>query len=240
MLKASQGGEPERMSAETVMTELTEAADPEKAAFFPRFFKTRPGEYAEGDRFLGVTVPEQRRIARRHRDTPLSELAKLVGSPIHEHRLTGFLILAEQFRKADEEARAHLFAFCRKHLAGLNNVEAAHRHHRDTGLHPERRLRGHPDHLEASASRPARPDPQSRGVDAARSGRAGSASPGSLLGAPCQRDAAHHAPLCHREVASPAPQALHGAVRLPKPLRRDAERRENPFGGALTFDLADG
>jgi 3-methyladenine DNA glycosylase AlkD len=118
-------GQPSRragtVSAETIMKELAKAADAEKAAFYPRFFKTGPGEYAEGDRFLGVTVPEQRRIARRHRDTPLTELAKLVGSPLHEHRLTGFLILNEQFRKADEEARARLFAFCLKHLAGLNN-----------------------------------------------------------------------------------------------------------------------
>jgi 3-methyladenine DNA glycosylase AlkD len=109
------------MSAETIKKDLAQASDAEKAAFYPRFFKTRPGEYAEGDQFIGVTVPEQRRIARLHRDTPLSELAKLVGSPIHEHRLTGFIILTEQFRKADGEARARLFAFCREHLAGLNN-----------------------------------------------------------------------------------------------------------------------
>jgi 3-methyladenine DNA glycosylase AlkD len=109
------------MSAETIKRDLAQAADAEKAAFFPRFFKTRPGEYAEGDQFIGVTVPKQRRIAKLHRDTPLPELAKLVGSPIHEHRLTGFIILTEQFRKADEEERARLFAFCRKHLAGLNN-----------------------------------------------------------------------------------------------------------------------
>lgn len=109
------------MSAETIMKELAEAADPKKAAFFPRFFKAGPGEYAEGDHFLGVTVPEQRRIARSHRATPLPEVAKLVGSPIHEHRLTGFLILNEQFRKGDEATRARLFAFCLKHLAGLNN-----------------------------------------------------------------------------------------------------------------------
>jgi 3-methyladenine DNA glycosylase AlkD len=68
-----------------------------------------------------VTVPHQRRIARSHRELPLAEVEKLVGSPIHEHRLTGFIILTEQFRKADEEARARLFAFCLKHLAGLNN-----------------------------------------------------------------------------------------------------------------------
>ncbi len=109
------------MTTESIQQELAQAADPEKAAFFPRFFKTGPGEYAEGDRFLGVTVPHQRRIARSHRDMPLPELAKLVDSPIHEHRLTGFLILTEQFRKADEATRARLFSFCRKHLSQVNN-----------------------------------------------------------------------------------------------------------------------
>lgn len=109
------------VSAETVVQELERAASAEKAAFFPRFFKTGPGEYAEGDQFLGVTVPEQRRIAKKHRELPLPEISKLVSSPIHEHRLTGFLVLTEQFRKADEETRARLFTFCRKHLAGLNN-----------------------------------------------------------------------------------------------------------------------
>lgn len=109
------------MSAETIMKELAEVADAKKAAFFPRFFKTGPGEYGEGDRFLGVTVPLQRQIARRHREASLPELAKLVDSPIHEHRLTGFLILTEQYRKADEATRERLFAFCQKHLAQLNN-----------------------------------------------------------------------------------------------------------------------
>lgn len=109
------------VSAETVVQELARVASPEKAAFFPRFFKTGPGEYAEGDQFLGVTVPEQRRIAKKHRGLPLPEISKLVSSPIHEHRLTGFLVLTEQFRKADEDTRARLFTFCRKHLAGINN-----------------------------------------------------------------------------------------------------------------------
>ncbi|WP_224248481.1 DNA alkylation repair protein [Hyalangium gracile] len=109
------------MSAQIVMKELAQVASPEKAAFFPRFFKTGPGEYAEGDRFLGVTVPHQRRIARSHRELPLAEVEKLVGSPIHEHRLTGFIILTEQFRKADEATREKLFAFCRKHVAQVNN-----------------------------------------------------------------------------------------------------------------------
>jgi 3-methyladenine DNA glycosylase AlkD len=108
-------------AADIIMRELAQVADARKAAFFPRFFKTGPGGYSEGDQFLGVTVPLQRGIARRHRDTPLPELAKLVSSPIHEHRLTGFIILTEQFRKADEATRKRLFAFCRKHLARVNN-----------------------------------------------------------------------------------------------------------------------
>ncbi|MDC0712153.1 DNA alkylation repair protein [Stigmatella sp. ncwal1] len=132
------------MSAETIQRELAQSADAAKAAFYPRFFKTGPGEYAEGDRFLGVTVPLQRRIARRHRDTPLPELAKLVGSPIHEHRLTGFLILIGQYRQADEAVRERLHAFCLRHLASLNNWDlvdtvAPHLLGEHLVLHPERR-----------------------------------------------------------------------------------------------------
>ncbi len=108
-------------SIQAIRDELARAADPEKAAFYPRFFKTGPGEYAEGDVFLGVTVPEQRRIARRHKDLPLEPLGALLRSEVHEHRLTGFLILVTRFERADEAGRSRLFAFCREHLAGLNN-----------------------------------------------------------------------------------------------------------------------
>ena len=108
-------------STQAIQDELARAAEPEKAAFYPRFFKTGPGEYAEGDVFLGVTVPEQRRIARRHKDLPLEQLGALLRSEVHEHRLTGFLILVTRFERADEAGRHRLFVFCREHLAGLNN-----------------------------------------------------------------------------------------------------------------------
>lgn len=108
-------------TAQSIQDELARAADPEKAAFFPRFFKTGPGEYAEGDVFLGVTVPEQRRIARRNRTLPLAQVSELVRSKVHEHRFTGFVILVEQFERADAPGRERLFAFCRENLAGLNN-----------------------------------------------------------------------------------------------------------------------
>ena len=108
-------------SSKAIRDELARAADPEKAAFYPRFFKTGPGEYAEGDVFLGVTVPEQRKLARRHKDLPLEQLGELLRSEVHEHRLTGFLILVAKFERADEAGRGRLFAFCREHLTGLNN-----------------------------------------------------------------------------------------------------------------------
>ncbi|WP_239013897.1 DNA alkylation repair protein [Archangium violaceum] len=108
-------------SAKSVQDELARAADPEKAAFFPKFFKTGPGGYAEGDVFLGVTVPEQRRIARRHKNLPLEQVRELLRSKLHEHRFTGFVILVEQFERADEAGRERLFTFCREHLAGMNN-----------------------------------------------------------------------------------------------------------------------
>ncbi|QRN99816.1 DNA alkylation repair protein [Archangium violaceum] len=109
------------MSLETLIDELARAADPEKAAFFPRFFKTGPGEYGEGDVFLGVTVPEQRRIARRHKDLPLEQVSELLRSEVHEHRFTGFVILVERFARADEAGRGRLFEFCREHLSRMNN-----------------------------------------------------------------------------------------------------------------------
>jgi len=83
---------------------LKTEADPEKAAFYPRFFRTGPGEYGEGDSFLGVTVPKQRRIARRCRTMPLDEVTRLLRSPYHECRLTALFILVDRFGRGREEA----------------------------------------------------------------------------------------------------------------------------------------
>lgn len=90
-------------TAAAVRRELKLHINPEKAAFFPRFFKAGPGEYAEGDRFLGVTVPNQRKVAKKFRDLPKAELNKLLDDPFHECRLTGILILVGQFEKSKQE-----------------------------------------------------------------------------------------------------------------------------------------
>ena len=74
------------MTAAFVLSELLSVANPEKAAFLQRFFKTGPGEYAEGDVFLGLVVPLTRSIAKANKQTPLSELQLLIESEYHEAR----------------------------------------------------------------------------------------------------------------------------------------------------------
>ena len=91
-------------NASHVKAELRKYVDPEKAAFYPTFFKAGPGEYAEGDKFIGVTVPIQRRVAKR--------------SPIHEHRLTALLILVEQYQQ--DESTHDVIVRC--YLDNLNHV----------------------------------------------------------------------------------------------------------------------
>lgn len=100
---------------------LEKVADPTKAAFFPRFFKAGKGEYAEGDRFLGVTVPQQRSIAKQFRETPLKTIEEMLADPMHEMRLTALLILDLQFQKASADERKAIVDFYLRHLDGVNN-----------------------------------------------------------------------------------------------------------------------
>ena len=83
---------------------LAEAADPADAVFLQRFFKTGPGQYGEGDVFIGVRVPATRVVVRRFRGLPpagldFDEIDELLDSPVHEHRLAGVLLLVARYRK---------------------------------------------------------------------------------------------------------------------------------------------
>lgn len=93
----------EELAAEAVLSALRERADTERASHSLRFFKCGPGEYGEGDRFLGVTVPEQRKVARRFRDLPLPECEKLLDNELHEARLTALIILTQKTKQAKKE-----------------------------------------------------------------------------------------------------------------------------------------
>lgn len=97
------------MTSAEVKKELNRLANPKKAEFLKRFFKTGKGEYAEGDKFLGITVPQLRRIAKQYTDLSLSEVKKLIVSPYHELRLTGLLILVYRFSKAPAEDKEKIY-----------------------------------------------------------------------------------------------------------------------------------
>ena len=100
---------------------LKELADPEKAAFLPSFFRTGPGEYGEGDRFLGVVVPNQRRVARRARGIPLDQIRRLLADPFHECRLTALYILVDRYARGDAEERARIVQLYLSSLDRVNN-----------------------------------------------------------------------------------------------------------------------
>jgi 3-methyladenine DNA glycosylase AlkD len=101
---------------------LSLVANRQKALIAARFFKTAPGQYGEGDIFIGITVPEQRKIARQFRDTPLADIALLLKSKIHEHRFTALEILDMQFARAPHDSRRReVVNFYLKHLPHVNN-----------------------------------------------------------------------------------------------------------------------
>ncbi len=86
-------------------TELRALADPERARHNAGFFRTGPGEYGEGDRFLGLTVPQVRAAVRRHRGLPLDDALALLRSAWHEERLAAVLLLVDAHGRADAPAR---------------------------------------------------------------------------------------------------------------------------------------
>ena len=85
------------------MQELDKYSSDSDAVFLQRFFKTGKGEYGDGDIFIGVRVPATRKVCALFRLLPLSEVQKLIQSPIHEHRLAGLIILTLQYPNSDDK-----------------------------------------------------------------------------------------------------------------------------------------
>ena len=109
------------MAAQRVKDALQALADPERARASAWFFQTGPGGYGEGDRFIGLTMPQQRRVARQFADLPLAEVLTLLRSPVHEHRHTALLILVHQYRKGDAATRKAIAGLYHKNRAYINN-----------------------------------------------------------------------------------------------------------------------
>lgn len=94
-----------------------------KREVLQRFFKTGPGEYGEGDVFLGVTVPAVRKVSRIMADAPFSIIGAMLESPAHEHRLSALLVLVEQYRRARRtpQTRRVIVDFYLTHTSSINN-----------------------------------------------------------------------------------------------------------------------
>lgn len=108
------------MPLQDLKSDLKKEANPEKAKLLQGFFKTGKGEYGEGDIFLGVTVPETRKIAVKHKDIRLKEIESLLKSEIHEERLCALLLLVHNYQK-HKEKQAEIFNFYLKNTTYINN-----------------------------------------------------------------------------------------------------------------------
>ena len=134
------------MSTEKLKAELLAAGDEMKARELSRFFKTKKGDYGEGDRFIGITVPTNRAISRRYLHLPASQLVDLLQSEIHEVRLSALICMVEQYksRHTSESQRQAIVDTYIANTRYINNwdlvdlsvyhIIGAHLHYRDRAL----------------------------------------------------------------------------------------------------------
>lgn len=101
--------------------DLLNLRNEKRAKVLARFFKTGKGEYGHGDKFIGITVPNQRKIAIKYKDIKLEDAEELMLSPIHEFRLTAILILVQKFQKGSNHIKKQVVNFYIKHTSKINN-----------------------------------------------------------------------------------------------------------------------
>lgn len=104
------------MTAANVARALRRHASNQYAVALSRFFKTGPGQYGEGDVFIGVKVPAIRSVCKTFDNLPIIEVSKLVESPIHEERMAGLIIIANRAKKAQGEELSKYYCFYLDHL----------------------------------------------------------------------------------------------------------------------------
>jgi 3-methyladenine DNA glycosylase AlkD len=109
------------MTGAALKRELKAAGTPERAAGAARFFKTGKGEYGESDIFLGVTVPELRRIVRQYRGLPLAETERLLHEQEHECRLAALLVLVAQYERGDQALQREILDLYLRNTQYINN-----------------------------------------------------------------------------------------------------------------------
>lgn len=117
-------------TARQALHALESQRDPEKAAFFQRFFKCGPGQYGAGDRFLGLSVPQVRSVLAQYRTLPVPECMALLQSPYNEARLLALLILVAQYQRkraseAERQAVFDAYLASRSRVNNWNLVDAS-------------------------------------------------------------------------------------------------------------------
>ena len=109
------------LRAKQMQARLRQHAEPANVPVLQRFFKTGPGEYGEGDRFIGVKVPGIRAVCRECRGASLKEVRTLLRSRVHEDRALALLILVDAFSRGREAERQQIYEFYCAHTAFINN-----------------------------------------------------------------------------------------------------------------------
>jgi 3-methyladenine DNA glycosylase AlkD len=109
------------MTALQIQKRLRQFATREKAKILQRFFKTGPGEYGEGDHFLGVVVPDIRRVAKEFQSAALDKITTLLASPVHEERLLALLMLVQAYARGDHALKRKIYNLYLKNTKHINN-----------------------------------------------------------------------------------------------------------------------
>jgi 3-methyladenine DNA glycosylase AlkD len=108
-------------TARPIIRHLKRLSNPTIAAQLQWFFKTGPGEYGEGDKFLGIKVPTLRKCAQEYRQIALADALALLKTPLHEARMLALFILVDQHRKGTEDERETLYRAYLRHARYINN-----------------------------------------------------------------------------------------------------------------------
>ena len=109
------------MTIQQIKKRLKQLANKEKAKILQRFFKTGPGEYGEGDVFIGVKVPDLRKVAKDFHDIAIKDVIILLESAIHEERLLALLILVSKYVKGNETAKKEIYKLYLNKTKYINN-----------------------------------------------------------------------------------------------------------------------
>ncbi len=109
------------MLVQNIQRKIQELGSREKAKVSQRFFKTGPGEYGEGDVFVGVKVPELRKLAKEYREITVKEVKQLLRSAIHEERLLALFILVLKYSKGNEAEKKRIYELYLKNTQFINN-----------------------------------------------------------------------------------------------------------------------